>query len=233
MATTRKTSRRLIKSGAETASPRLSRSLSALLTEVRACTACAALLPREPRPVLRAHQSARVLIVGQAPGTRVHETGVPWNDRSGDRLREWLAIDRERFYDERRFAIIPVGYCYPGRGPSGDLPPRNECGDLWLNRLLAELPRIELTILIGQYAQALYLKNHRKQSLTETVRAFREYAPRYLPLPHPSPRNQMWLQRNPWFEAEVVPALRRACRRVGVYQSAQPRLKTDSQSCQK
>ena len=163
----------------------------------------------------------------------MHETGVPWNDRSGDRLREWLAIDRDRFYDERRFAIIPVGYCYPGRGPSGDLPPRTECAELWLDRLLAELPQVELTILIGQYAQALHLKNRRKKSLTETVRAFRDYAPRYLPLPHPSPRNQMWLRRNPWFEEEVVPALRRACRRVGVYQSPRPRLKTDSQSWQR
>lgn len=207
---------------------RLSRTLSVLLSEVRGCTACAGLLPFEPRPVLRAHQAARVLIVGQAPGTRVHETGVPWNDRSGDRLREWLAIDRDRFYDERRFAIIPVGYCYPGRGPSGDLPPRSECANLWLDRLLAELPQIELTILIGQYAQRLYLKERRKSTLTETVRAYREYAPRYIPLPHPSPRNQMWLRRHPWFEAEVVPALRRACRRVGVYQSAPAALTTDA-----
>ncbi|HEY2838831.1 MAG TPA: uracil-DNA glycosylase family protein [Pirellulales bacterium] len=199
-----------------------------LLSEVRGCTACAGLLPCEPRPVLRAHQSARVLIVGQAPGTRVHETGVPWNDRSGDRLREWLAIDREQFYDERRFAIIPVGYCYPGRGPSGDLPPRSECAELWLARLLAELPQIELTILIGQYAQRLYLKERRKGTLTETMRAYREFAPRYFPLPHPSPRNQMWLLRHPWFEEGVTAALRRACRRLGVYQSAPARLTTDT-----
>jgi len=216
-------------SGSQQARPeRLSRGLSALLAEVRACTACAAVLPREPRPVLRAHQDARVLIVGQAPGVRVHETGIPWNDRSGDRLREWLAIDRDRFYDERRFAIIPVGYCYPGRGVSGDLPPRAECAPLWLARLLAELPRIELTILIGQYAQRLYLQNRRKASLTETVKAFREYSPRFIPLPHPSPRNQSWLQRNPWFASEVVPALRRACRSVGVYQSAPLLFTTDT-----
>lgn len=174
-------------------------------------------MPFEPRPVLRAHQAARVLIVGQAPGTRVHQTGIPWNDPSGDRLRQWLSIDRQRFYDERRFAIVPVGYCYPGRGPSGDLPPRKECAQLWLPRLLAQLPRIELVILIGQYAHELYLGERRKKTLTETVRAFREYAPRYMPLPHPSPRNQMWLRRNPWFARQVVPALRRACRRLGVY----------------
>ena len=167
--------------------------------------------------MLRAHQSARVLIVGQAPGTRVHETGIPWNDPSGDRLRRWLAIDRQRFYDERRFAIIPVGYCYPGRGPSGDMPPRKECAELWLARLLARLPNIELTVLVGQYAQRLYLGRERKKTLTETVRAYREYGPRFVPLPHPSPRNQMWLRCNSWFEAEVVPALRRACRGLGVY----------------
>jgi uracil-DNA glycosylase len=205
------------KSAVDKRPPRLSRALGALLAEVRACRACAGLLPFEPRPVLRAHQAARVLIVGQAPGTRVHETGIPWNDPSGDRLRRWLAIDRQRFYDERRFAIIPVGYCYPGRGASGDMPPRKECAELWLARLLARLPNIELTVLVGQYAHQLYLGRERKKTLTETVRAYREYGPRFVPLPHPSPRNQMWLRRNPWFEAEVVPALRRACRGLGVY----------------
>jgi uracil-DNA glycosylase len=127
-----------------------------------------------------------------------------------------MRIDRTAFYDVRRFAIIPMGYCYPGRGASGDLPPRGECAELWLSRLLAELPNVRLTLLIGQYAQAHYLGSLRKSSLTETVRSFREFLPRYLPLPHPSPRNQLWLRRNPWFEAQVVPALRRACRRVGV-----------------
>jgi uracil-DNA glycosylase len=193
---------------------RLTRSLSHLLAEVRACRACAGQLPFEPRPVLRAHQEARVLIVGQAPGTRVHKSGIPWNDPSGDRLRQWLAIDRDAFYDERRFAIIPMGFCYPGRGRSGDLPPRRECAALWFDRLLAQLPNLRLTLLVGQYAQAYYLRSQRKATLTETVRAFREYLPRYLPLPHPSPRNQFWLQSNPWFAADVVPALRRACRRA-------------------
>jgi uracil-DNA glycosylase len=195
---------------------RPSRSLSRLLTEVRACCACAGQLPFEPRPVLRAHQDARVLIVGQAPGTRVHQTGIPWNDPSGDRLRQWLSIDRDTFYDETRFAIIPMGYCYPGRGRSGDLPPRRECAALWLDRLLAQLPNLRLTLLVGQYAQAHYLRGRRKATLTLTVRAFREYLPHYLPLPHPSPRNQFWLQRNPWFARQVLPALRRACRRLDV-----------------
>ena len=194
--------------------PRLGRRLATLLSEVRACVACAGQLPFEPRPVLRAHQAARVLIVGQAPGTRVHHTGIPWNDPSGDRLRQWLAVDRDTFYDESRFAIIPMGYCYPGRGASGDLPPRRECAELWLDRLLAELPEVRLTLLIGQYAQAHYLGERRKPSLTETVRAWRDYLPHHLPLPHPSPRNLMWLRRNPWFEKEVVPALRKAVRRL-------------------
>jgi uracil-DNA glycosylase len=195
---------------------RLRLSLSRLLTEVRGCRACAEVLPLGPRPVLRAHQDARVLIAGQAPGTRVHETGIPWNDPSGDRLREWLDLDRETFYDERQFAIIPAGYCYPGRGKSGDLPPRKECSQLWLPRLLAELPNIQLTLLIGQYAQQLYLGQRRKGSLTDTVRAWRDYQPAYLPLPHPSPRNQFWLKKNPWFFADVVPELRRVCRSPGI-----------------
>ena len=158
--------------------PRLRPSLSRLLKEVRACRVCADSLPCGPRPVLRAHQEARILIVGQAPGPRVHATGIPWNDASGDRLREWLDLDRETFYDERKFAIIPAGYCYPGRGKSGDLPPRNECSELWLAKLLAELPKIQLTLLIGQFAQRLYLGERRKESLTATVRAWREFQPR-------------------------------------------------------
>ena len=159
--------------------------------------------------MLRASAGARVLIVGQAPGTRVHETGIPWNDPSGDRLRQWMALDRESFYDESRFAIVPMGFCYPGRGPSGDLPPRPECAAAWREPLHAALPGIELTLLIGQYAQAWYLGKRRRRTLTETVRAWRDYAPEYLPLPHPSPRNIGWLKRNDWFADEVVPALRR------------------------
>lgn len=187
-----------------------------LLGTIRACSHCEAHLPLGPRPVLRAHASARILIIGQAPGTKVHATGIPWNDPSGDRLRSWMDVDSDTFYDERRFAIIPMGFCYPGKGKSGDLPPRPECAPLWHERLLASLPQIELTLLIGQYAQRYYLGNSSKKNLTETVRAFDEYLPRYLPLPHPSPRNQMWLRKNPWFEREVVSVLRDRLRRVCV-----------------
>lgn len=188
--------------------------LEALLTEVRACRLCEHELPLGPRPVLAARASARLLVVGQAPGTAVHRTGVPWNDPSGERLRDWLAVDRDTFYDDTRVAIIPMGYCYPGRGTSGDLPPRRECAETWLDRLLACLPAIELTLLIGQYAQAHYLGARRARTLTETVRRWREFLPTYLPLPHPSPRNNLWLRRNPWFEEDVVPALRARCRSV-------------------
>jgi len=183
--------------------------LATLLIQVRACRLCEAHLPLGPRPVLRADAGARVLIVGQAPGTRVHATGIPWNDPSGDRLRAWLAVDRDAFYDERRFAIIPAGLCYPGRGRSGDLPPRPECAPLWHPRLRALLPDIGLTLLVGQYAQAFYLGGRRKSTLTDTVRAWGEYLPEFLPLPHPSPRNTRWLAVNPWFEQDVIPVLRK------------------------
>ena len=182
--------------------------LDRLLREVRACRRCAPSLPLGPRPVLRADVRARILIVGQAPGTRVHATGIPWNDPSGDRLRAWLQVDRTVFYDERRFAIVPTGLCYPGRGRSGDLPPRPECAPLWHPRLRALLPAVGLTLLLGQYAQAFYLGRRRKATLTATVHAWQEYLPEFLPLPHPSPRNTRWLQVNPWFEREVLPALR-------------------------
>ncbi len=190
-------------------------SLDKLLREVRACRRCEKQLPMGPRPVLRCRVSARLLIVGQAPGTKVHATGLPWNDPSGDRLREWLALDRDTFYDESRVAIIPMGYCYPGRGPrGGDLPPRPECAEHWLEKLLACLPHIELTLLIGGYAQRHYLGNRTKNNLTDTVRAWREYLPAYIPAPHPSFRNNFWLHRNPWFEAEVVPYMRKRVRQL-------------------
>ena len=189
--------------------------LAALLREVRACRACEGKLPLGPRPVLRVGATARILIVGQAPGTRVHETGIPWNDPSGDRLRGWLQLSRDVFYDESRIAIIPMGYCYPGRNArGGDLPPRTECAELWLPRLLEHLPVRELTLLAGGYAQRHYLGDGVKGSLTETVRAWREYAPSYVPLPHPSFRNLRWFRENPWFEAEVVPALRARVREL-------------------
>ncbi len=182
--------------------------LEALLAAVRDCRACAQHLPLGPRPVLRGGESARILVVGQAPGARVHATGIAWDDPSGERLRAWMGVDGNVFYDESRIAIVPMGYCYPGRGKGGDLPPRRECAQLWLELLLGKLPHIELTLLIGQYAQRHFLGRRRKASLTQTTRQWQEYAPRYFPLPHPSPRNTPWLQRNPWFERELVPALR-------------------------
>lgn len=188
--------------------PKTADRLDRLLREVRACRVCEEHLPLGPRPVLRADARARILIVGQAPGTRVHATGVPWNDPSGDRLRGWLGVAPDVFYDERCFAIIPAGFCYPGRGRSGDLPPRPECAPLWHPRLRALLPSVELTLLVGQYAQAFYLARQRKATLTATVHAWREYLPDYLPTPHPSPRNTRWLQVNPWFERDVLPDLR-------------------------
>ncbi|MEX1109562.1 MAG: uracil-DNA glycosylase family protein [Dongiaceae bacterium] len=185
-------------------------SLAAASRAARNCAICAVHLPLGPRPVFRVSTSARLLIVGQAPGTKVHETGIPWNDASGERLRDWLDLDRDRFYDERQVAIVPMGFCYPGTDArGGDLPPRGECAPAWHPTLLALMPAIELTLLVGSYAQARYLAAARKASLTETVRAFREYTPRFLPLPHPSWRNTGWLKRNPWFETELLPYLRR------------------------
>jgi len=184
-------------------------SLETVLREARACRVCAPHLPLGPRPVLRAAAGARVLIVGQAPGTRVHHTGIPWNDPSGDRLRQWLAVDRKTFYDMTRIAIAPIGFCYPGRDPrGGDLPPRPECAPLWQPRLLAALPRLELILLVGGHAQAYHLGKARKASMTETVAVFRDYLPRHFPLPHPSWRNTGWLKRNAWFETELLPELR-------------------------
>lgn len=184
--------------------------LAQLLSEVRACRICEAELPLGPRPVLRARATAKVLVVGQAPGTRVHETGIPWNDPSGDRLRKWMQLDRETFYDESRIAIVPMGFCYPGKDPrGGDLPPRKECAEHWHPHILELLPDIRLTLLFGRYAQRYFLGENLKKDLASTVRAWRDYAPTYLPMPHPSPRNIGWFKRNPWFENEVVPELRR------------------------
>lgn len=182
--------------------------LDDLLREIRACRLCEAQLPLGPRPVLRASAQARLLIVSQAPGARVHATGIPWNDASGRRLRDWLQLDEATFYDECQVAIVPMGFCYPGRAGSGDAPPRPECRATWHPRLLPLLRNVALTLSIGQYAQAYCLGPRRKPSLSETVRAWREYLPVQLPLPHPSPRNVGWFKANPWFEAEVVPVLR-------------------------
>ena len=182
-------------------------SLASLLAEVRGCTLCAEHLPLGPRPVVQVHSSARILVAGQAPGRKVHETGVPFDDASGDRLRTWLGVSRGTFYDARQIAILPMGFCYPGTGKSGDLPPRPECAPAWREKLLARLKGLELTLVIGQYAQDYHLPDA-GDSLTEVVRAWRKHWPRVLPLPHPSPRNNIWLKKNPWFEAELLPVLR-------------------------
>jgi uracil-DNA glycosylase len=183
--------------------------LDELLVRIRACRVCEAHLPLGPHPVLRASATARILIVGQAPGTKVHETGIPWNDPSGDRLRDWLGLDRETFYDEARIAIVPSGFCYPGRYErGGDLPPRPECAPLWHGPLREHMPRIALTLLVGQYAQAHYLGKRRGKTLSETVMRWRDFAPAYFPTPHPSWRSTNWLRKNPWFEAEALPDLR-------------------------
>ncbi|GFZ92748.1 uracil-DNA glycosylase family protein [Dyella caseinilytica] len=185
-------------------------SFPALLAEIRACRLCAAHLKDGPRPVVQASLSSRLLIVGQAPGRKVHSTGIPFNDASGDRLRAWLGMDRETFYDAQRIAIVPMGFCFPGSGRQGDLPPRPECAPTWHPRLLPRLKHVQLTLAIGQYAQAGILGERRGTSLTETMHHWREYlADGILPLPHPSPRNQAWLKRNPWFEAELLPVVRR------------------------
>jgi len=184
--------------------------LAALLKRVRSCTHCTAHLPLGPNPVVHLGSSAKIMIIGQAPGTKVHKTGVPWNDPSGDNLRNWMGLSREEFYDESRIAIMPMGFCYPGKGKSGDMPPRPECAPKWHELIRTQLPDIRLTLLIGQYAHAYYLKDQRKNTLAETVQAWKEYKKQgFIPLVHPSPRNRLWLKKNPWFDKEIVPALRR------------------------
>ena len=181
--------------------------LDQLLAEVRACRICDSELPLGANPVLRAKRSARILIIGQAPGTKVHHSGIPWNDPSGKRLREWLQLTDKDFYDESKIAIIPMGFCYPGKGRAGDLPPRKECATLWHQKLMHLLPNIKLTLLIGQYAQKHYL-SATEPTLAQTVMAWQKYAPKYFPLPHPSPRNIAWLKKNSWFEDKTIPQLR-------------------------
>lgn len=188
--------------------------LQALVTEVRACTLCKTELPLGSNPILHLSRSAKVLIVGQAPGTKVHQTGIPWNDPSGDKLREWMGIERDDFYDDQKIAVMSMGFCYPGKGKSGDLPPRSECAPTWHPRLLALMPQIELTLLIGMYAQKNYLQNNKNKTLTGTVKAWKDYAPSYLPMPHPSPRNRIWLKKNAWFELEVVPQLKKRIKKL-------------------
>ena len=192
----------------------MTQSLARLVKEIRSCTLCTEYLPLGPRPIIQVSSTAKILIVGQAPGSRVHETGIPFNDPSGDRLREWMGIDKEIFYDDKEIALVPMGFCFPGTGKSGDLPPRPECAATWRVQLLEQLPNIKLTIIVGQYAQAWHLDQGNKANLTETVVAWKSYWPKAIPLPHPSPRNNIWLKKNPWFEEEVLPSLRRKVKAV-------------------
>lgn len=185
-----------------------------LIEEIKACQICAEHLPLGPRPVLDFHPAAKVIIIGQAPGTKVHASGIPWDDQSGKRLRTWLDVSDEDFYDPQKFAIVPMGFCYPGKGKTGDLPPRRECAPQWHQPVLNMMPNLELYLLIGQYAQKYYLKERKKKTLTETVSHFEDYLPTYLPLPHPSPRNLFWFRRNPWFEEAILPYLRKRVKRL-------------------
>lgn len=182
--------------------------LDALLSRIRACRHCANQLPHGPRPFVQAAAGARLLIIGQAPGSKVHASGIGWDDASGDRLREWLGLERARFYDPELVAQMPSGFCYPGKGDGGDLPPRPECAPLWHAPLLERLPNVELTLLVGRYAQMLYLPKALRRSMTETVQRWREMPAPYFPLPHPAWRSRLWMGRHPWFEAEVLPELR-------------------------
>jgi uracil-DNA glycosylase len=186
--------------------------LNRMLTEIRRCSVCAAHLSYGPRPIVQAAAEARIVIIGQAPGSKVHESGVPWQDQSGDRLREWTGLDENVFYDPARVALIPMGFCYPGAAKGADLPPRPECAPLWHERLLRLLPNIGITLLVGIHAQAYYLRSAAQTTMTETVRNFAAFGPGRFPLPHPSWRSTGWMRRNPWFEADVLPALRERVR---------------------
>ncbi|MGI9288427.1 MAG: uracil-DNA glycosylase family protein [Pseudomonadales bacterium] len=182
--------------------------LKQLQNDVRECQICATHLPLGPRPVFQFGRSARILIAGQAPGKKVHESGVPFDDASGERLRSWMGVDAATFYNAKKVAILPMGFCYPGTGKSGDLPPRPECAEEWRQQLLDAMPKISLTLVIGQYAQVWHLREDNKRTLTDTVKAWRDYESHVLPLPHPSPRNNIWLKKNPWFEQDLLPQLK-------------------------
>lgn len=192
----------------------MAESFASLMASIEACRICAAHLPLGPRPIVAGSPDAKLLIAGQAPGTRVHASGIPWDDPSGDRLREWLGLDRAVFYQARKVALVPMGFCYPGRGRSGDNPPRPECAREWHPRLLPRLKGVRLTIVIGKYAQRYHLG--REAPVTDTVAAWREFLPTHIPLPHPSPRNNLWLRRHPWFERDLLPALRHRVAQLGL-----------------
>jgi uracil-DNA glycosylase len=186
--------------------------IKAILPEIRGCRICAKHLPHAPRPVVQIGAAARIIIIGQAPGSKVHDNGVPWQDQSGERLRDWTGLAEKIFYDPTKVALMPMGFCYPGASNGADLPPRPECAPLWHARLLALLPKLGLTILVGIHAQGYYLQGTAKATMTETVRGFAGYGPKLIPLPHPSWRSTGWMRRNPWFEADVLPALRKRVR---------------------
>ena len=185
-----------------------------LLDEILGCTICKDFLPLGINPILAAHESSKIILIGQAPGLKVHQNGIPWNDMSGKRLRNWLGITDEAFYDAKNIALIPMGFCYPGKGKSGDLPPRKECAEAWHEKLLFKMQEAELVLLVGQYAQKYYLQDKAKKNLTETVSNYESYLPKYFPLPHPSPRNRFWLRKNPRFEEEVIPKLQDSIRQL-------------------
>ena len=188
--------------------------LKTLLKQIRNCRVCEKYLELGVNPILAASSKSKILIIGQAPGRLVHDTGIPWNDKSGDNLRGWLGVDKATFYNPDIIALMPMGFCYPGAGKSGDLEPRPECAPLWHNKLLSKMPAVKLILLIGQYAQNYYLGSIAKSNLTETVRNFSEYLPRYFVLPHPSPRNFIWQAKNDWFGAKVLPELKRQIQSV-------------------
>lgn len=189
-------------------------STTLLKSEISACRLCEKHLPLGPRPVAAFSKTSRILIIGQAPGTKVHASGIPWDDASGRRLRQWMKMSEEDFYNEKLVAIVPMGFCYPGRGKSGDLPPRSECAPAWHEKILNHLPDLKLTLLIGQYAQKYYLGKRKEKTLTATVQNFEAYLPDYFPLVHPSPRNQIWMKKNPWFEQDVVPVLQKTVQSI-------------------
>jgi uracil-DNA glycosylase len=178
-----------------------------ILSEIRACQVCKSFLPNAPKPIIQASPKSRILIIGQAPGQKVQNNGIPWDDKSGNELRRWLGVTKEQFYDSSLFALMPMGFCFPGIGKMGDLPPRPECAPLWHHQVLAKMPNIQLTLLIGQYAQKYYLVEKLKPTVTETVKNHQAYLPKYLPLVHPSPRNRIWQMKNTWFEMDIVPML--------------------------
>ena len=180
-----------------------------LLKHINQCNICNAHLPLGPRPVVTAHPESKIVIIGQAPGTKVHASGIPWDDQSGKKLRLWLNVSDEDFYNTKKFAIIPMGFCYPGKGKTGDLPPRPECAPQWHEQLLSKMPNVKMVLLIGAYAQKYYLKDKAKRTLTETVGEYKSYLPMYFPIPHPSPTNRFWRAKNPWFEELIVPELQK------------------------